>query len=206
MPIATLYTSPSSAVRKTADDCRRLLALFDALRITYENISVEDSDMKSAIESMSSCPLLPQVFVGEAFVGTYDDVALHNEDGVLKDKLRAAGYSEDMRGGGEGTSGAPVRVVKKKVVKKVVVVKRKAATDGESEQPPPEGEDADDAVGEEDGAPPPPPDDDEEAPPPPPDEDDEEAPPAPPDDDDGPPPPPPDDDETEAPPPPPEDE
>eukprot|EP00759_Apiculatamorpha_spiralis_P012106 PhF_6_TR19189/c0_g1_i2/m.28218 len=198
MPYATVYTTTAGAVRKTADDCRRLLALFDALRIKYENVIVDTPEMRSMVEAMSQSKLLPQCFVGETFVGNYDDIMLENEDGTLSDKLRKSGYSEDMRA---GESSAP-KVVKKVVVKKKVIVKK--AGGGEEEAPPPPPEEDGDAPPpppEEDGdAPPPPPEDDGEAPPPPP-EDEGDAPPPPPEDEEAAPPPPPDDD---PPPPPPE--
>ena len=178
MVTATVYITTLGVVRKTADACRRLVALLDALDVEYEKVTVDTPEMREMLEQMSDTRELPQCFVGESYIGTWEEVLDMNEDGKLQAALRNAGYSGKLRGGDD----IPVKTVTKKVVVKKVIKKKKEA-------------DADDAP------PPPPPDDDEDAPPPPPDSDGEDAPPPPPPEDDPPPPPPP---EEEAPPPPPD--
>ncbi len=196
-----MYISNVGVVRKTADDCRRLLGILDALQVEYETIAVDNEEMRKIFASIATSKAIPQCFVGETLIGTYDQIFELNEDGQLQHTLRAAGYSGKLRGGED----IPVaQVVKKKVVKKVVVVKKKApgaAGDDDAPPPPPEDEEEPPPPPPEDEEPPPPPPDDEEPPPPPPD--DEPAPPPPPDEEEPVPPPPPDE-EGDAPPPPPE--
>ncbi|CUG88890.1 Hypothetical protein, putative [Bodo saltans] len=203
MLIATLYMTGVQAVRKTADDCRRLTALFDALGAVYETVLVDTAEMRQFVETLTSRTQLPLLCVGEACLGTYDEVMDLVEDGVLPQRLRDVGYSEAIRGG-EAIAVKPPPVIQKKlVVKKVVVVKKKTVVDGEQgpspadddDVPPPPPEDDIPPPPPEDDIPPPPPEDD--IPPPPPEDDD--IPPPPPDDDI--PPPPPDDDDIPPPPP-----
>ena len=178
MEQVTVYVTASSAVRKTADDCRRLLMMFDALRIKYEKNLIDTKEMMAMISDLSGAKQLPQSFVGDQFLGTYDTVFRMNEQGQLPVELRRLGYSGPVVGG----ENIPVATIAPQVIKKVVTVKKPRAK--------PAAQAGGDGAASEAGAPPPPPPDDEEAPPPPPD--DEEAPPPPPDDDE-PPPPPPDD-------------
>jgi hypothetical protein len=204
MLIATLYMTSVQAVRKTADDCRRLAALFDALGAVYETVLVDTAEMRQFVETLTSRTQIPLLCVGEACLGTYDEVMDFVEDGVLPQRLRDVGYSESIRGGEAIAVKPPPVIQKKTVVKKVVVVKKRTVADGDQGPSPPEGDDApppplDDMPPpppDEDDVPPPPPEDD--IPPPPPDDD---VPPPPPDDDDDVPPPPPDDDHIPPPPP-----
>jgi glutaredoxin len=186
MDIVTLYVTQSSAVRKTADDCRRIIALFDALRVKYKKETIDTKEMMTMIAELSGSKQLPQCFVGDQFLGNYDKVFELNEKQLLAGEFRRLGYAGEVVGGENipVASVEPQKVTKKVVVKKKVTKKKpadgNAEDDGDAPPPPPDSD-------EDDGdAPPPPPDSDEDggngdegAPPPPPDED----PPPPPDDD-----------------------
>jgi glutaredoxin len=197
--LVTVYTTKSTAVRKTADDCRRLLQLLDALRVVYEVVVVDSKGVMQIVQELLNNPqpaaALPQVFVGDASLGGYD--ALHdlNERNEVAPHLRSLGYTEFVEGGDD----IPVRprIVQirsvRKVVKKVKKPKTKAPGDAaaaegaeeDEDAPPPPPSDSSDA---EDGDEPPPPppesdededgivleDDDADPPPPPPPEDDED--------------------------------
>jgi glutaredoxin len=184
----TVYTSPIQAVRKTADDCRRLLALLDAFTVQYELVHVDTPDLRALVDQMSSGKALPLCFVGAQCLGSYDELSDLNEDGKFAMTLREAGYGAKLRGGESLPTTMPPPTVVKKVIKKVIVRRAKEGAGV-----------GDTGAAEDDSAPPPLPEDD---PPPPPPEDD---PPPPPPEDDDPPPPPPEDDDP-PPPPPPEDE
>jgi glutaredoxin len=181
MDTVTVYVTQSNAIRKTADDCRRITAIFDALRIKYDRVLVDTREMMAMLVELSGSKQLPQTFVGDQFAGSYEKIFGLNETKALPLELRRMGYSGDVVGG----ESIPVATAAPQTIKKRVVVKKAK---------PPKEPGAAGAAADDDDAPPPPPDDDEDAgapPPPPPDED---APPPPPDDDDAPPPPPPDDD------------
>ena len=192
----TVYTSAIQAVRKTADDCRRLIALLDAFTVAYELVNVDTRELRQLVDELSGAKPLPLCFVGDQCLGSYDELSDLNEDGKFVVALREAGYSSKLRGGDYIVAKQPPKVVKTVVVKKVVVKRAKdpaaasagGGNDDDGLPPPPP---------EEDDLPPPPPEDD---PPPPPPEDD--LPPPPPLDDDPPPPPP----EDDIPPPPPDDD
>lgn len=186
MDTVTLYVTQSTAIRKTADNCRRIISLFDALRVKYNKQIIDTKEMLSMISELSGTKELPQTFVGDQFLGNYEKVFQLNETQSLAVEFRRLGYAGEVVGG----ENIPVATVAPQTIKKRVVVKKPRAKK-------PDGSGGNE---EDDGdAPPPPPDDDEDAPLPPPDSDDEEnagegAPPPPPGDDEDPPPPP-DDDE-----------
>jgi hypothetical protein len=186
----TVYSSSIQAVRKTADDCRRLIALLDAFTVAYELVNVDTRELRALVDQLSGGKALPLCFVGDQCLGSYDELSDLNEDGKFVVALREAGYSAKLRGGEYIVAKPPPTVVKTKVVKKVLVRRSKEEVGGGDDLPPPQ----------EDDVPPPPPPDDDVPPPPPPPEDD--MPPPPPPDDDVPPPPPPPDDDVPPPPPP----
>ena len=197
----TVYTSAIQAVRKTADDCRRLIALLDAFTVAYELVQVDTRELRQLVDELSGAKPLPLCFVGDQCLGSYDELSDLNEDGKFVVALREAGYSATLRGGDYIVAKPPPTVVKTVVVKKVVVKKPKEVAAA--------GTAATTVGGEEEDLPPPPPFEDDDMPPPPPMDDDvpppppeDDVPPPPPPEDDVPPPPPPDDD---PPPPPPAD-
>lgn len=183
----SVYLTASNAIRKTADDCRRITALFDALRVKHEKILIDTKEMMAMISELSGSKALPQTFVGDQFLGSYETIFKMNEQQQLAVELRRLGYAGDVVGGEHIpiAQAEPQKVTKRVVVKKKVV-KKKPNGDDDDDAPPPPPEDDDDegaaGEGEGDELPPPPPDDDEGGgdPPPPPDE--EEDPPPPPDD------------------------
>ena len=187
---ATVYVTASTAVRKTADDCRRLLALLDALQVKHERVHIDTREMLEQVVlplTNGAIKELPLLFVGDVLIGTFDQVSDMNEDGLVPQRLRAAGYTESVRGG------EAIPIVAAPKVKKPKKGPRKgdgnaspSPAEDDSAPPPPPDDDGPPPLPDDDG-PPPPPDDD--GPPPPPDEDG----PPPPPDDDGPPPPPADD-------------
>ncbi len=185
----TVYTSSIQAVRKTADDCRRLVALLDAFTVAYELVNVDTRELRALVDELSGAKALPLCFVGDRCLGSYDELSDLNEDGKFVVALREAGYSAKLRGGDYIVAKPPPTIVKTKVVKKVIVKRPKEIGGGDDDlPPPPPAEDGDDVP------PPPPPPDEEDAPPPPPPEDEDPPPPPPPIDDEDPPPPPPPED------------
>lgn len=207
MLLITLYITSTQAVRKTADDCRRLVALMDSLAVLYEVVLVDTAGMRTFVEELTGRQQLPLLCVGELCVGTYDEVMDLVEDGALPRKLRECGYAENIRGAPADLVASSPTVVKKTiVVKKTVVVKkpREIAGTNNDDGAAVEATSSNAVTNDEDVPPPPPTDDDPPPPPmdddlPPPPMDDEDIPPPPPDDD--PPPPPMDDDDVPPPPP-----
>lgn len=226
MSQVTVYVTAVQAVRKTADDCRRILFLLSALNVAVDVVSVDTPEQRAFVRELladqdgASSPApngggsqedtpvpLPLCFVGDFLIGSYDACADRNEDGTLGSSLREAGYTGPLRGFDDVPAGAAppsVKRVVKKIVKKVVVVKSERdippppmpPPDEDEEIPPPPGGPPADDA--EGGG------DDWDVPPPPPEEEEWDVPPPPPEDDEDIPPPPPDDDEDDIPPPPPE--
>lgn len=192
---ATVFITTVTAVRKTANDCRRLQSLLSALKIEYELVNVDTKEMRQYVEELAAkakgasetTPIeLPLCFVAERLIGDYDTIESLNEEGKIPITFRAVGYSgtvfggENIPVGNSGPSNATNAAPKpppevKKVVKKVIVKRKKTkeAADGD-------GEDADvgpSEVAEEeesaDAPPPPPPEDEEDDLPPPPADDDD---------------------------------
>eukprot|EP00667_Euglena_gracilis_P024811 EG_transcript_28769 len=89
-----IYVTHIGGIRKVRDDCRRLKYLMDALKIRYNEVDIaENKWLRSKLQRDSGQDTLPLVFVGERFLGTYDNLAEWNDDGVLMQKLKELGYT-----------------------------------------------------------------------------------------------------------------
>eukprot|EP01006_Ploeotia_vitrea_P012711 TRINITY_DN33599_c0_g1_i1.p1 TRINITY_DN33599_c0_g1~~TRINITY_DN33599_c0_g1_i1.p1 ORF type:complete len:359 (+),score=55.16 TRINITY_DN33599_c0_g1_i1:60-1136(+) len=91
----TIYTTSLNVVRKEIDDCRRLRHIFDTHNIKYKEVDLSNNKVisKNQITKKSLEAGLPQVFVGENFLGTFDTIEQWNEnEDMLMSKLNEAGY------------------------------------------------------------------------------------------------------------------
>ncbi|EAN88774.1 hypothetical protein TcCL_ESM11406 [Trypanosoma cruzi] len=114
MQEVTVYATAMQAVRRTADNCRRMLALLDAFGVAVSVVLVDSLEMRTFVQEllakqeaigwrkqhgggMTPNFQLPLCFVGPVLVGTYEEVAELNETGTLPKSLRAAGYGGVFR-------------------------------------------------------------------------------------------------------------
>ncbi|RNF27425.1 uncharacterized protein Tco025E_00355 [Trypanosoma conorhini] len=114
MQEVTIYATAMQAVRRTADDCRRTLALLDAFGVAVSVVLVDSPELRAFVQELlakqaaigwrlqhglgPAPPLqLPLCFVGPVLVGTHDELAELNEAGTLPQSLRAAGYGGSFR-------------------------------------------------------------------------------------------------------------
>ncbi|EKF26304.1 hypothetical protein MOQ_010008 [Trypanosoma cruzi marinkellei] len=114
MQEVTVYATAMQAVRRTADNCRRMLALLDAFGVAVSVLLVDSLEMRTFVQEllakqeaigwrkqhgggMTPKFQLPLCFVGPVLVGTYEEVAELNETGLLPKSLRAAGYGGSFR-------------------------------------------------------------------------------------------------------------
>eukprot|EP01005_Ploeotia_sp_CARIB1_P000538 NODE_170_length_1293_cov_499.140652_g166_i0.p1 GENE.NODE_170_length_1293_cov_499.140652_g166_i0~~NODE_170_length_1293_cov_499.140652_g166_i0.p1 ORF type:complete len:356 (-),score=92.00 NODE_170_length_1293_cov_499.140652_g166_i0:149-1216(-) len=91
----TIYTTSLNAIRKEVDDCRRLRHIFDTHQIKYKEVdfSINKVISKNQITKKSMETGLPQVFIGDTFLGSFDTIEEWNEnENMLMSKLQEAGY------------------------------------------------------------------------------------------------------------------
>eukprot|EP00667_Euglena_gracilis_P019741 EG_transcript_21213 len=90
-----LFTTYIGAIRKEADDCRRLRLLFDILRLQYVEVDVTELQfLRKKLAQLSGTTALPQAFVGNRFLGEYDALQRLEDEGQLRAHLAKEGYEE----------------------------------------------------------------------------------------------------------------
>jgi glutaredoxin 3 len=83
MPQVTVYTTPYCSF------CHRAKMLLRGKSVAFEEIDVSDYDERRALEERTQWPTVPQIFIGEKFVGGFDQLEALDESGEL-DALLAA--------------------------------------------------------------------------------------------------------------------
>ncbi|KAL0480495.1 glutaredoxin domain-containing cysteine-rich protein [Acrasis kona] len=95
MSQVTVYLSSIASVRKTYNECKWVTDTLDKHRIKYEVVDLGITPEKRAdMEKGSGKKTVPQLFVGEKFIGGYEELEDLNENEVLKQTLIDAGYQE----------------------------------------------------------------------------------------------------------------
>lgn len=76
----TIYSTP------VCPYCKRAKAVFDDLKLSYKEIDLaEDEKLRNEMIEKYQWQTVPMIFVGEEFIGGYDDmIALHAENKFLE--------------------------------------------------------------------------------------------------------------------------
>ena len=82
MKTVTIYTSPICAY------CARAKQLFQSLHVPFEekNLSA-DPDLAESLSTKYNWRTVPMIFIGEEFIGGYDDLSKLHTAGELLKKL-----------------------------------------------------------------------------------------------------------------------
>lgn len=71
--------------------CIRVKSLLKAREVSFEEINIaHDPDARTALVQRTGHMTFPQVFVGDTFIGGYDETAAADRDGRLATLLSAA--------------------------------------------------------------------------------------------------------------------
>ncbi len=83
MPAVTVYTT------SFCSHCERVKALLERRGIAYTEVSVEDHpDLREKLLARSGRRTLPQVYVGERYIGGAEEVAALDQSGELSSLLQ----------------------------------------------------------------------------------------------------------------------
>ncbi|KAL0480228.1 hypothetical protein AKO1_007192, partial [Acrasis kona] len=89
-----VYVTYIGAVRKTQEDCRKLLNVLNNHKIKYTKVDVGVTpEQRDQMKKKSGLNNLPQIFVDDQYLGGWDEVEDWNENEMLLKALREAGYS-----------------------------------------------------------------------------------------------------------------
>ena len=84
MTAVTIYTT------SWCPSCINAKAFFDANRITYTEIDVENwNDPRGRLEEITGKRTVPQIMVGDTLIGGFDGLLALHHDGVLAELLAA---------------------------------------------------------------------------------------------------------------------
>ena len=84
MPRVTIYTTEYCAY------CRSAKAFFDARGVPYEEVDLtEDDAARAELRARTGRRTVPQIYVGETYVGGYDDLRALDRRGGLAPLLTA---------------------------------------------------------------------------------------------------------------------
>jgi glutaredoxin 3 len=83
MPAVTVYTTPYCPY------CHRAKMVLRGKGVAFEEIDVSDYDERRALEERTRWPTVPQVFIGEQFIGGCDELEALDACGELDDLLAA---------------------------------------------------------------------------------------------------------------------
>lgn len=83
MAKVTLYTTPYCPY------CMRAKILLKSKDAAFEEIDVSDDDAREELVERTQWQTVPQIFIGEEFVGGYDQLQALDDDGKLDAMLAA---------------------------------------------------------------------------------------------------------------------
>jgi glutaredoxin len=82
------------SIRKTYNDCKWITDLFDIHKLKYEVVDLGITPEKRAdMEKHSGKKTLPQVCIGDKYIGGKEEIEDWNENEVLKESLKEHGYA-----------------------------------------------------------------------------------------------------------------
>lgn len=77
MAKVTVYTTPYCPY------CSRAKLLLKSKSVDFEEIDVSDDDLRQKLVERTCWQTVPQIFIGEEFVGGYDELQALEDDGRL---------------------------------------------------------------------------------------------------------------------------
>lgn len=83
MPRVTVYTTPYCPY------CHRAKLLLRSKGVDFEEIDASDDDLRAELVARTQWRTVPQIFIGEEFIGGYDELEALDDDGRLDDMLAA---------------------------------------------------------------------------------------------------------------------
>jgi glutaredoxin 3 len=92
MPVVEIYTT------RYCPYCRWAKALLDRKSITYTEIDVgmEPSLRAAMVQRANGRTTVPQIFIGDAHVGGFDDLQALDVDGKLDPLLQSQGVNQEQ--------------------------------------------------------------------------------------------------------------
>jgi len=83
MPKVVVYTTPYCPY------CLRAKLLLKNKSVAFEEVDVSDDDKREELVERTSWRTVPQIFIGEEFVGGYDELQSLEDEGKLDEMLAA---------------------------------------------------------------------------------------------------------------------
>jgi len=83
MPKVTVYTIPYCPY------CQRAKLLLQSKNVPFEEVDVSDDADREWITAKTHWPTVPQIFIGDEFVGGYDQLQALEDEGRLDPMLAA---------------------------------------------------------------------------------------------------------------------
>jgi len=94
-----IYVTYIGAVRKTSSDCSRLQMILDNHGIEYTKVDLGvEPEKREQMVKKSGKKTLPQVFIDDLYIGGIDEIEDWNENEMLLDALKEAGYTGPAKG------------------------------------------------------------------------------------------------------------
>ena len=83
MPKVILYTTPYCSF------CQRAKLLLKSKHVAFDEIDVSDDALRDELVARTAWRTVPQIFIGEVFIGGYDELQGLDDDGLLDEMLAA---------------------------------------------------------------------------------------------------------------------
>ena len=83
MPQVTVYTTPYCPY------CHRAKLLLGSKDVEFEEIDASDDAVREALVAQTQWRTVPQIFIGEEFVGGFDELQALDDEGRLDEMLAA---------------------------------------------------------------------------------------------------------------------
>ena len=83
MPKVVVYTTPYCPY------CLRAKLLLKNKSVAFEEVDVSDDDKRDELVERTNWRTVPQIFIGEEFVGGYDELQSLEDEGKLDEMLAA---------------------------------------------------------------------------------------------------------------------
>ncbi len=83
MATVTVYTTPYCPF------CRRAKILLSSKNIEFREVDVSDYAQREELEARTKWPTVPQIFIGEEFIGGSDELQALDDEGRLDAMLAA---------------------------------------------------------------------------------------------------------------------
>eukprot|EP00761_Pharyngomonas_kirbyi_P004768 gb/GECH01004773.1/.p1 GENE.gb/GECH01004773.1/~~gb/GECH01004773.1/.p1 ORF type:complete len:103 (+),score=31.76 gb/GECH01004773.1/:1-309(+) len=89
----TLFTTRLGVIPQSLKRSESLRMILKGNRIPFTEVDIGlEPEFREYMEELSGSKEIPQVFVGEEFIGHYKDIEAYNENEILMDQLKKAGF------------------------------------------------------------------------------------------------------------------